>query len=66
MNDFTKKELQDIQECVNQFHNAVAKGGGDYYSELLNKIQLMLDNYDKNEQAWAYLDLLTKHQDAGR
>ena len=65
MNDFTKDDLSILWRSLN--HMLEIK----YFIqpttfELLNKLQSMIDNYDKYNQELAYLDLLNKYQDAAR
>lgn len=45
MNDFTKKELIDILECVRSFKVASIRGSCHYYDALNDKVEFMIDNY---------------------
>ena len=42
MNDFTKKELIEIQEAVNYWHEGIE-------TRLTDKLQSMIDNYCEHE-----------------
>lgn len=50
MNDFTKDELQEIVDIVNDINNGSQRHGLELYFELRNKVQSMIDNYC--DHAW--------------
>lgn len=45
MNDFTKEELQEIVDMVNDIHNGSQGHGLSLHFDLRDKIQSMIDNY---------------------
>lgn len=49
MNDFTKKELEDIHYCIFRYHK---NAGLSQPESLLDKAQAMIDNYCDHE--WVF------------